>query len=348
MKYFKLKIGITILSIAVVSAVTAILLSDGMIAPGLLTAIMLPILYMVNRNILIKLIRVMSSFVRGLEMNDTSMRFEVDDSNRELAEMAHSMNRITVMYLKNRRELETRKLYYDRILRVMTHEMRNSISPIVALSTDIATNPDKYDKDETSEAIGIIRDQSEGIKKFLDSYYALTHLPSPVQEEVDAVTFFKRLSKTVSYIEESILSSGEGVVSYNISNGATLYVDDSLMTQVLTNLIKNSLEAVKERYDRESECEYRPEVRVKVSMSGDCTLITVEDNGPGFLREIAENPFCPFLSTKKNGNGIGLFLSRQIIRMHGGEIKIINQSGKGLSVIINIPCRNNLLAEGEE
>lgn len=323
---------------AICGGVVSILFYEGMTALGLLIALALPILYLINSSLLSRLIGVMASFVRGLEMNDMSMRFEADDSDSELSEMVRSMNRITSMYVINRRELETRKLYYDRILRVMTHEMRNSIAPIVALSSDIQANPDKYGENEMMEAVSIIKDQSEGIKKFLDSYYALTHLPTPERERIDAVKFFNRLSKTVSCIETSLFPE-TSVISYNIGNGSTLSVDEKLMAQVLTNLIKNSLEAVRAKSDR---CHgdgkaYSPEVRVNVLLSGADTLVTVEDNGPGLSPVIAENPFCPFMSTKKEGSGIGMFLSRQIVRMHGGEIKILNRPDKGLAVHICIP-----------
>lgn len=341
MKYFRLKVAITTLLIALCSAAVTILFYNGQTALGLLISLALPVLYLINRGLLSRLIGMMSSFVSGLEMNDTSMRFEADSHDSELSDMVRSMNRITAIYLTNRRELETRKLYYDRILRVMTHEMRNSIAPIVALSADIETNPDKYGKNETLEAIGIIRNQSEGVKKFLDSYHALTHLPSPEQEEIDAVKFFNKLSITVSQIE-NLIFPGNGVLTYSIANGVTLFADDKLLTQALINHIKNSLEAVKEKSDRffDSGISYHPEVRINAFMRGDDTLISIEDNGPGLLPEIANNPFSPFLSTKSNGSGIGMFLSRQIIRMHGGEIKIINRTDKGLAVRINIPCRN--------
>ncbi len=296
----------------------------------------------------------MSSFVRGLEMNDTSMRFEADSHDPEIYEMVQSMNRITAMYVRNKRELETRKLYYDRILRVMTHEMRNSISPIVSLSQDMHDHPENYDSNSGTEAIGIIRLQSESIKKFLDSYHALTHLPPPEQENIDASEFISRIRKSMEFLEESILST-KGIISYNVASGTVLFIDKNLITQVLTNLIKNALEAVESKRNsliqvqnsektisntEKNDFSYKPQICVTVTDSSDSSNIIIEDNGNGLPQSIADNPFQPFFSTKENGNGIGLFLSRQIIRLHGGDVKIRNKVGKGIIIHLSLPHGN--------
>lgn len=330
MKHFKFKIFLTLLAIIVASACAAITFSAHHVASGILISLTIPLFIFINQSFISKLINSMSSFVRGLEMNDTSMRFEADPNDSELFEMAQSMNRITTMYLKNKRELETRKLYYDRILRVMTHEMRNAIAPIVALSTDMHDNPDNYGEPERKEAVEIIKSQSEGIKRFLDSYHALTHLPPPEQKTVDAACFFHKLQKFISCIEESIFTR-KGIVEYNIGAETVLFIDESLLSQVMVNLIKNSLEAVKD--------DPNPSVSITATRSSDRSLITIVDNGKGLPNEIAENPFQPFVTTKKNGSGIGLFLSRQIIRLHGGDIRLHNNPGKGLSIHITLPAQ---------
>lgn len=330
MKHFKLKIILTLLAIAVVSACATLLFSNHNIALGILISFIIPILILINQSLLSKLINSMSSFVRGLEMNDTSMRFEADTNDTELNEMSKSMNRITSMYVGNKRELETRKLYYDRILKVMTHEMRNAIAPIVALSTDLHENPGNYGETERTEAMEIIRNQSEGIKRFLDSYHALTHLPPPEQKQVDAAGFLHKLQKSISCVEETIFSH-QGIVEYNIGAGTNLFIDESLMSQVMVNLIKNSLEAAMDNPE--------PKVIVTATRSAGGSIITITDNGKGLPQEIAENPFQPFLTTKKNGSGIGLFLSRQIVRMHGGDIRMHNLPGKGLSIQIILPTQ---------
>ncbi len=330
MKHLKLKIFLTLLAIVVASACAAITFSAHHVAPGILISLTIPIFIFINQSFISKLINSMSSFVRGLEMNDTSMRFEADTNDAELFEMAQSMNRITAMYVKNKRELETRKLYYDRILRVMTHEMRNAIAPIVALSTDMHDNPGNYGEPERKEAVEIIKSQSEGIKRFLDSYHALTHLPPPEQKPVDAASFFHKLQKSISCIEESMFTR-KGIVDYNIGAETVLFIDDSLLSQVMVNLIKNSLEAVK---DNPQPC-----VNITATRSSGRSLIMIADNGKGLPDEIAKNPFQPFVTTKKNGSGIGLFLSRQIIRLHGGEIRLHNHPGKGLSIHITLPAQ---------
>lgn len=345
MRHFKLKIFLLLISLVVVTAGATVVFVYDRISLGILISLLIPIIIIIHHNLIGRLICIMSSFVRGLEMNDVSMRFEADSNDTELFEMAQSMNRISSLYVKNKRELETRKLYYDRILRVMTHEMRNAIAPIVSLSADMYDNPDSYGKPEISEAVEIIKSQSEGIKRFLDSYHELTHLPAPEQEHVNATVFFNKISKTIACIEYSLFPNA-GVVDYNIGSDITLNIDENLISQVLTNLIKNSLEAVKEKYisicnNNDNTCTsvYSPVVNVFVIRNAESVLITIEDNGYGLPREIAENPFQPFVTTKSNGSGIGLFLSRQIIRLHSGDIRLHNNPGKGLSIHITLPAQ---------
>ena len=100
-----------------------------------------------------KLIDVMSTFVSALEMNDTTLQFDFGNADASLCGMARAMNRIVNMYHANLREIETGKIYYDRILRVMTHEMRNSMTPISALAFDMERNPEKYSGEQLREAL---------------------------------------------------------------------------------------------------------------------------------------------------------------------------------------------------
>lgn len=179
MSYFKLKLFLLLLALVLTASASAILLFTGRISLGILISLALPIEIVMVFHICGLLIGTLSSFVGGLEMNDTSMRFEAKGADRELKEMADGMNKITMLYHQANKDLETRKLYYDRILRVMTHEMRNAITPVVSLSAGITTDVDSYSREEIVEALEIIRTQSESITRFLDSYHALTHLPRP-------------------------------------------------------------------------------------------------------------------------------------------------------------------------
>lgn len=329
MRYFKLNISLILVSIVVVSAFSGIMFFSGKWPQAslflLLDAVLIASLYA----LISRLVHVMSSFVTALEANDTTLRIDTANSKGDLREMGKSMNRILILYNSNMRELETRKLYYDRILRIMTHEMRNTITPIMSLSSDMHAHPESYSGESLREASGIICSQSEGIKKFLDSYHRLTHLPVPEIKEIESALFFKRLKR----MSESFAAE-EG---YDISNikflmpvGSRIGVDEGMMLQVMQNILKNSTEAA-------AACGKNPEITVTLTSGDGNDVIMVEDNGGGLSPKAAENAFQPFFTTKTSGTGIGLFLSRQIMRLHNGDLKLRNNPGKGLTVVISLP-----------
>lgn len=268
----------------------------------------------------------MCTFVSALEMNDVTMKFNIGEDDRELHKMSEAMNSIIELYRTNTRQLETGKLYYDRILRIMTHEMRNAITPVIAIGADMEKNPGKYEGDSLKEAISVIRGQSEGIKHFLDAYYEMTHIPVPEKTTVNAITFFSHI-KAMADIEAANRSLPGDVCKFIVANGMDLKIDTALMTQALINLIRNALDAV-------SEVD-APSVNITVSNSDGQPYISVEDNGSGISPEIADNLFQPFLTTKDGGSGVGLYLSRQIVRQHGGELRLSN-SRHGATAIITL------------
>lgn len=253
-----------------------------------------------------------STFVTALDMNDHTIRFDIGSDDPTLRKMSSDMNRLITIYNHNLLELETRKLYYDRILRIMTHEMRNSITPVIALTTDYTTHPEKYGPADLEETMTVIRDQSMGIKKFLDSYYNLTHLPEPTIKNVKALEFMARIRKLAA-IEEKERRLAD-VCRFTVSKDLDLSIDPDLITHALINLIRNALDAVKETAF--------PKVEIIVSRSGNQPCISVSDNGPGMPENVKANLFQPFVTTKPGGSGIGLTLSRQIARCHNGNLTI--------------------------
>lgn len=272
-----------------------------------------------------RLIRMMSAFVSALEMNDTTMRVEAD-GDAELRMMSAAMNRISQLYRDSRRELETRKLYYDRILKIMTHEMRNSITPVIALTADVQAHPERYAGETLQEAVGLIHGQTEGIHRFLDSYYKLTHLPKPELERVAAADYFQNLRRIVS-AELAVRSLPEQTVSYTVPDDMPLEIDSALMNQVMINLIRNALDALPVEGGV---------VKVVATVSDSRPVISVSDNGQGIPSSVVANLFQPFFSTKPGGSGVGLSLSRQIVRSHGGDLHLQSIPGKGTTLTITL------------
>ncbi len=202
--------------------------------------------------------------------------------------------------------------------------------PWSPLSAGITADVDSYSREEIVEALEVIRTQSESITRFLDSYHALTHLPRPEKKHVNAIQFFRKLHKSL----QQFATTGKfdaNCISYKIADHATLYIDEALFSQALTNILKNSLEAVAQKQ--------RPTITVIATMSAHSCKINISDNGNGLPPSIASDPFQPFITTKPDGNGIGLFLSRQIVMLHEGNILLDNYPAKGLSITITIPTR---------
>lgn len=325
MKRFRLNLVVLLCSIIGLSAIATWLFLSGRVPEGIFAVIAVAISVVGVMVLVRKLVLVMSVFVKSLEMNDTTARFDIGNDDPLLREMSASMSRIVDIYRSNSRQLETRKLYYDRILKIMTHEMRNSITPVISISSDMEKHPEKYEGENLTEALGVIRSQSEGVKRFLDSYYRLTHLPHPETEAIDATLFFERV-KTLVAVEVKERGLSPDVCRYAVGKGMTLNIDVSLMSQVMVNLVRNALDAVA---GVES-----PSVIVTATLSDRHPYISIEDNGAGISPEIRDMLFQPFVTTKSGGSGVGLSLSRQIVRLHGGDLRLTGSSGHGAKAVI--------------
>lgn len=325
MKRFRLNLVVLLCSIIGLSAIATWLFLSGRVPEGIFAVIAVAISVVGVMVLVRKLVLVMSVFVKSLEMNDTTARFDIGNDDPLLREMSASMSRIVDIYRSGLSQLETRKLYYDRILKIMTHEMRNSITPVISISSDMEKHPEKYEGENLTEALGVIRSQSEGVKRFLDSYYRLTHLPQPETEAIDATLFFERV-KTLVAVEVKERGLSPDVCRYAVGKGMTLNIDVSLMSQVMVNLVRNALDAVA---GVES-----PSVIVTATLSDRHPYISIEDNGAGISPEIRDMLFQPFVTTKSGGSGVGLSLSRQIVRLHGGDLRLTGSSGHGAKAVI--------------
>ncbi|MBR5158078.1 MAG: HAMP domain-containing histidine kinase [Bacteroidaceae bacterium] len=225
-----------------------------------------------------------------------------------LGRASQDMNRILDTYRKDQNELETRKNYYDRILRVMTHELRNTVTPIVSLTDWMVSNPDAQSEEERQEAIGIINTQAHNVCNFLESYRQLTVLEKPDMADIPATTLFRNIQTLIK------AEKGAGRVRFETAGDVVLHVDSGLLSLALINIIRNAIQATEGVEDGQ--------VTVLASMPGGKPLITVTNNGPEIPQAIIEQIFMPFYSTKKkqSGSGIGLALSRQIMQLHEGTL----------------------------
>jgi Signal transduction histidine kinase len=311
-KYFRLNFILCIAGTVLFTASTTLCFAAGRYAPAILSMIPAVISVVLLWRLVHRLISSMSDFMNALDMNDTTIRF-AESQDPDINRMSQTMRRIMAIYSSSRLELETRKLYYDRILRIMTHEMRNAITPIVSLSADMKRNPDRYKGEDLNEAVSLISDESQSIRRFLDSYYELTHLPKPEIEAIDVMDFFSGIRRSFAiYLSDKGLDTD--IIDYTIPVDMQLQADMDLLGRLVTNVLRNAIDAVASVPS--------PRIHVDVSVSEGRPYISVEDNGCGIPAEMMPNLFQPFFTTKPGGSGIGLCLSRQIARLHGGDFTI--------------------------
>jgi len=220
-------------------------------------------------------------------------------------------------------ELEEKEMEaWQKLIRVLTHEIMNSVTPISSLSQTVNrilndhSMESKALDDETindiNSAIDSIHRRSEGLIHFVNNYRNLTKIPKPNFQIFKINQLFKSIDKLV---EKEIKESGIEYKSIIEPPTLELTADPEMIEQVLINLLLNAIQSVKGIDNPQILLRAQIDDRGKI-------IIRVIDNGPGISEEVQEKIFIPFFSTKKDGSGIGLSLSRQIIRSHGGNIRV--------------------------
>ncbi len=226
-------------------------------------------------------------------------------------------------------ELET----WQKLIRVLTHEIMNSIAPITSLSNSLSKfyvkngrrvlpqEISQMEVDHTVEGLAIIEERGEGLIHFVDSYRKLTKVPKPVFKPI----IIEEWLKTITWLASSRME--EEHINLTVSHTATkqhFLADEKLLTQLVLNLLNNAADALT---STENKC-----IQIVVEDGREEKLkIRITDNGPGFNAEELENLFIPFYTTKENGSGIGLSLSRQIMRLHRGSISAHSVPGRETS-----------------
>jgi PAS domain S-box-containing protein len=199
---------------------------------------------------------------------------------------------------------------WQRLVRVIGHELNNSLAPIKSIAGSLNTmlrrpqRADDWEQDMTG-GLEIIEARAEGLNRFMQSYARLAKLPAPVRQPVELGPLLRRIV-TLGTRSNVVLIDGPEI---------KLAIDVAQIEQVVINLVKNAVEAVEETNTGNVRVTWR-------KMPGQVE-IAVEDNGPGIAS--AQNLFVPFFTTKPSGSGIGLVLCRQIAENHGGALTLENR-----------------------
>jgi len=237
---------------------------------------------------------------------------------------------VRLAFIQNiQHELEEEELdAWQKLIRVLTHEIMNSVTPVNSLTNTIirlfeqeGKPKDPGDIDENTlknalEGLHAIEKRNKGLISFVQSYRSLTRIQTPAFSDLSVNELFERVATLIRHDMES-----QGIKFVVSIHGGDLHqnADEKLVEQILINLINNAIFALQDISD--------PQIHIVASHQHEQLVIEVWDNGSGIPEEVIGNIFVPFFTTKGDGTGIGLSLSRQIMRLHGGSISVRSKPG---------------------
>lgn len=196
---------------------------------------------------------------------------------------------------------------WTRLIRVLTHEIMNTVTPVASLSSALSQNLNSYSAEDIRSALGTIASSSEGLISFVQSYRSLTHISAPVRKAF----YLKDLVNDSVNIAKANWPS-VNVLYRELSSDVIIYADYGQMSQVLNNLIKNAVQAGAGNVSITASIDKREQ-----------TVIDIANDGESISASGQEQLFVPFYTTKgTSGTGVGLSLCRQIVRLNGGTIKL--------------------------
>jgi len=217
---------------------------------------------------------------------------------------------------------EEERRAWQRLVRVLGHEMNNSLAPIKSLAASLESlmrrDPLPPDwKDDASAGLNSIASRADSLSRFLQAYTRLTKLPPPQKQDVDLGKLVQRVVDLEPRLSVNVMAGPKTVIR----------ADAAQIEQALINLVHNAVDAALETHGK---------VATGWREKEDAVEIFVQDEGPGIMNPA--NLFVPFFTTKPDGSGIGLPLSRQIAEAHGGSLALMNrESGKGAEALLRLP-----------
>ena len=208
---------------------------------------------------------------------------------------------------------ENEQQSWSKLIRVLTHEIMNTVTPISSLSETLLD----FDglSDDLKNGLSTISQSSKGLIKFVDSYRNLTRVAPPVKK---AFYFRELVERVISLTREQAVMSGATCTYIEKSDDILLYADEGQITQIMINLVKNAIQADAKNIT----------ITAHITLS-EQTVISVAHDGLPISRESQDEIFVPFFTTKQEGTGIGLSLSRQIMRLHNGSLTLTRSDKNG-------------------
>ena len=297
--------------------------------------------YLFNINILQKANPTLYERLQGntnevleIDINGEHLKLLFRSTAFKLQNVEHKL--ISIQNIKT--EIEQKEIEaWEQLLRVLTHEIMNSITPISSLSATLkekmdaipATTANTESLDDVKQGLDVIENRSNGLVSFVHHYKSLITLPAPDFKQVSVKQVFER----ARLLTEKQLEEKGIAIDFDIKNDFMIQLDINLVEQVLINLINNSADALSTTAE--------PLIVLSASRFNNKTVIRIADNGQGIDKEMLSRVFIPFFSTKKKGSGIGLSLSKQIMHLHGGSINVNSEPHVGTVFNLEFPAVGN-------
>lgn len=243
-------------------------------------------------------------------LEDGELNFRFQEKNK----FNHTLNRIRTIFEKQRQAHEQDS--WTKLIRVLTHEIMNTVSPIASLSGAMAKSVDKNGHSELDIKAGLetISDSSKNLIGFVQTYRQLSGVAKPIRKALD----LRELMDSVIGLNSEFAASCGATCKYRpAEDDLMIYADEGQISQILINLIKNALQAGAKHID----------ITAKMGRDDD-VIIQVTNDGEPIPVSAQEQIFIPFYTTKKEGSGIGLSISRQIMRNHNGSIELVRSDAQ--------------------
>ena len=250
--------------------------------------------------------------------------FEDDEYNfrfQENSKFNKTLNR--VKWIVERRRQQYEQDSWTKLIRVLTHEIMNTVSPIASLSEAMKRDAERPEQDremDLKSGLDTIASSSKDLIRFVESYRELAGVAKPV---LKALMLNPLVDKVIELTSGKCNEAGVRCTYKSQTDDILIYADEAQISRILINLIKNAVQAGAKNITIRAEID-----------SNDRTLVHVANDGAPISPESQEQIFIPFFTTKQDGSGIGLSLSRQIMRAHNGTLDLVKSDEHGTEFLM--------------
>jgi nitrogen fixation/metabolism regulation signal transduction histidine kinase len=253
-----------------------------------------------------------------LEQDGRNTRWMVHRSTFRQRGVPHALLLLTDVSAALREE---ERQAWQRLIRVLGHEINNSLAPIKSIAGTLRTQliSGVATDEDLDRGLHIVETRAESLHRFVQAYRQLAQLPPPRLQKTPLAPLLERTLALEQRLSAEIIGGPE----------VTLTIDPDQMEQMLINLVRNAVEAAL------TSRTGKPRVQVGWQIDAGKVIIGIEDNGPGIAND--SNLFVPFYTTKSGGSGVGLALARQIVEAHAGSVRLINRKAGGARAVVTLP-----------